>query len=166
MCDTKAVFGSCKSISRKYSNFWKGKCFHVFGCISKNFPKNIFWCLEKKKEETNPEKHGQNPGKKSSTIDARLASSTRSEIAIDARLGSTARCFARSRLTLISRSVDRDLAFAPIAISRSVDRREGEIAIGVRCDRLVRAIERHGARSTGACDRRGLELGVRRRSSD
>ena len=51
--------------------FWKGKCFHVFGCISKNFPKNIFWCLEKKKEKTNPEKHGQNPEKKSSTIDAR-----------------------------------------------------------------------------------------------
>ena len=25
----------------------------VFGCISKNFPKNIFWCLEKKKENTN-----------------------------------------------------------------------------------------------------------------
>ena len=23
----------------------KGKCFHVFGCISKNFPENIFWCL-------------------------------------------------------------------------------------------------------------------------
>ena len=22
--------------------FLKGKCFHVFGCISKNFPKNIF----------------------------------------------------------------------------------------------------------------------------
>ena len=44
--------------------FRKGKCFHVFGYISKNFPKNIFWCLEKKKEKTNPEK-------KSSTIDAR-----------------------------------------------------------------------------------------------
>ena len=25
--------------------FWKGKCFHVFGCISKNVSKNIFWCL-------------------------------------------------------------------------------------------------------------------------
>ena len=36
--------------------FWKGKCFHVFGCISKNFLKNIFWCLEKKKEKTNPDK--------------------------------------------------------------------------------------------------------------
>ena len=35
--------------------FQKGKCFHMFGCISKSFPKNIFWYLEKKKEKTNPE---------------------------------------------------------------------------------------------------------------
>ena len=25
--------------------FRKGKCFHVFGCISKNVLENIFWCL-------------------------------------------------------------------------------------------------------------------------
>ena len=25
--------------------FRKGKCFHVFSCISKNVSKNIFWCL-------------------------------------------------------------------------------------------------------------------------
>ena len=25
----------------------------VFSCISKNFPENIFWCLEKKKGNTN-----------------------------------------------------------------------------------------------------------------
>ena len=35
----------------------KEKYFFVFGCISKNFPENIFWCLEKKKENTNPNKH-------------------------------------------------------------------------------------------------------------
>ena len=45
----------------------KGKYFHVFGCISKNFPENIFWCLEKNKENTNPEKHKPQPRKKSST---------------------------------------------------------------------------------------------------
>ena len=39
----------------------------VFGCISKNFPENIFWCLEKKKENTNPENHKPQPRKKSST---------------------------------------------------------------------------------------------------
>ena len=33
--------------------FWKRKYFYVFGYISKNFLKNIFWCLEKKKEKTN-----------------------------------------------------------------------------------------------------------------
>ena len=42
----------------------KGKCFHVFGCISKNFSENIFWCLEKKKENTNQKTQSHNPGKK------------------------------------------------------------------------------------------------------
>ena len=46
----------------------KGKYFHVFGCISKNFPENIFWCLEKKKENTNPEKHKPQPRKNSNTV--------------------------------------------------------------------------------------------------
>ena len=39
----------------------------MFGCISTNFPENILWCLEKKKENTNPEKHKPQPRKKSST---------------------------------------------------------------------------------------------------
>ena len=44
----------------------KGKCFHVFGCISKNFLENIFWCLEKKKENTNQKTQAtsHNPEKK------------------------------------------------------------------------------------------------------
>ena len=41
----------------------KGKYFCVFGCISKNFPENIFWCLERKKENTNLEKHKPQPRK-------------------------------------------------------------------------------------------------------
>ena len=45
--------------------FRNGKCFHVFGCISKYFSKNIFWCLEKKlekkKEEAKPRKTRTNP---------------------------------------------------------------------------------------------------------
>ena len=61
----------------------KGKYFSVFGCISKNFPENIFWCLEKKNENTNPRKIP-------STIaiwdrDLAGASSRRREIAIDLR---------------------------------------------------------------------------------
>ena len=125
--------------------FWKGKCFHVFGCISKKFPKNIFWCLEKNKEKTNPEKHGQNPEKKkSSTIDARLASSTRGEIAIDARLGSTARCFAIDGAIGASRSTARSWS------------REIEIAIDGTISRRSRS--RHWSRSWIAIDGTVVEL--------
>ena len=38
------MFGSCKIISGN-AIFGKGKYFQVFGCISKNVLKNIFWCL-------------------------------------------------------------------------------------------------------------------------
>ena len=44
--------------------FGKGKCFHVFGCISKNFPEKIFWCLEKKEEYTNQKTQGTTQKKK------------------------------------------------------------------------------------------------------
>ena len=47
--------------------FRKGKYFHVFGCISKKFSKNIFWCLEKKKEEPKPRKTQTKPKKKKSS---------------------------------------------------------------------------------------------------
>ena len=40
----RAVFGSCKIFSGN-AIFGKGKYFQVFGCISKNVLKNIFWCL-------------------------------------------------------------------------------------------------------------------------
>ena len=64
--------------------FRKGKCFHVFGCSSKYFSKNIFWCLEKKlekkKEEAKPRKTLNKPRR------------TRRDLAID---------------SAISRSVDR-----------------------------------------------------------
>ena len=66
----------------------KGKYFHVFGCISKNFPENIFWCLEKKKENTN--KKTQATTQKKKIINDENGSSpttaparSRSEIAID-----------------------------------------------------------------------------------
>ena len=132
----------------------KGKCFHVFGCISKNFPENIFWCLEKKKENTNPEKHKPQPRSSPKTNPVRrLRRRSRSEIAIDG---------------VISRSVDRDLGSSSLAyirdlaIDASRDRdldpvrsRDGEIAING--DWIVCQRDR---------DRLGLELGVRRRSSD
>ena len=97
----------------------KGKYFSVFGCISKKFSENIFWCLEKKKENTNPEKHKPQPRKKSSTTTgdhdprsrstARLRSRLLREIAIDG---------------MISRSLDRDLGSSSLAVDR-----DGEITI-------------------------------------
>ena len=94
--------------------FGKGKYFHVFGCISKNFPENIFWCLEKKKENTNPEKYKPQPRKNSNTVQI-------------LPLGSLA--FARSRLTdlpLGSRDLPRQIFLSDLSLVRS---REGEIAI-------------------------------------
>ena len=101
------------------ATFRKGKCFHMFGCISKKFLKNIFWCLEKK-EKTNPEKHGQNPGKKSSTIDAWL--------------GSTERCFTSSSSTTVPSIVIND------AISRRRDRdRRRDLAKARRSRSMARS---------------------------
>ena len=39
------MFVSCKSFSGKYLFSGKENIFKVFGCISKNVVKNIFWCL-------------------------------------------------------------------------------------------------------------------------
>ena len=92
----------------------KGKYFHVFGCISKNFPENIFWCLEKKKENINPEKHKPQLRKKSSTT---TTARSRSEIAIDGA---------------ISDRRDRDLGSSSLAVDRDLDparSRDDEIAI-------------------------------------
>ena len=47
--------------------FGKGKCFLVFGCISKNFPENIFWCSEKKKENTNQKTQATTQKKQATT---------------------------------------------------------------------------------------------------
>ena len=94
----------------------KGKCFHVFGCISKNFPENIFWCLEKKKENTNPEKHKPQPRSSPKTNPVRRPRRrSRSEIAIDG---------------VISRSVDREIAYVG-------ERGRSEIAIDASWDRAI-----------------------------
>ena len=58
----------------------KEKCFHVFGCISKNFPKNIFWCLEKKKENTKPQPRKKNHQRSQHKI--AITARSRSEIAM------------------------------------------------------------------------------------
>ena len=96
----------------------KGKCFHVFGCISKNFPENIFWCLEKKKENT---KQKPQPGKK--IINDHIT---------------------RSRSTARDRDLDRDRNHGAMAIrdrdragSRSRSRLLREIAIDRAIDRAI-----------------------------
>ena len=98
----------------------KGKYFHVFGCISKNFLENIFWCLEKKKENTTQKKL-KHSSSSSSRISRRrdlakarsrsTARSRRCEIAID---GSSSR---------ISRSSSTDLPLGSLAGARDRDQR-------------------------------------------
>ena len=77
----------------------KGKYFSVFGCISKNFPENIFWCLEKKKENTNPRKI-------SSTI---AISSARSRDQRRELATARDRDLRRELATVRDRAVNRDL---------------------------------------------------------
>ena len=60
----------------------KGKCFHVFGCISKNFPENIFWCLEKKNENTNQKTQATTQKKKNHQFQKCFQSDDRAVIAI------------------------------------------------------------------------------------
>ena len=98
----------------------KGKYFHVFGCISKNFLEKIFWCLEKKKENTNLEKHKPQPRKNSNTVQI-------------LPLGSLAGAISLRR----DRDQRRDLT---IARSRSTARsHEGEIAIDESSSRISRS---------------------------
>ena len=100
----------------------KGKYFSVFGCISKNFPENIFWRLEKKKENTNPEKHKPQPRKNHQR---------RQVIAIDGAIAiaispSSRDCDRREIAIngVISPSIDRDLGSSSLAVDR-----DGEIVI-------------------------------------
>ena len=96
--------------------FGKEKCFHVFGCISKNFPKNISLCLEKKKENTNQKTQSHSPGKKiindHNTRSRSTARGSRSRSRSDrdprSRWRQIAIDGARSRSGSRSRSRDRD----------------------------------------------------------
>ena len=119
----------------------------VFGCISKNFPENIFWCLKKKKENTNEGKNtSHNAGKNRPT--------TAPSIAIFA----SSRRRSRSRSGAILRRQDRDLReIAPsIAISIRCARSQSTAS---RDRRLEIAINVSAGSRTG--DRgRGLEIAI------
>ena len=134
----------------------KGKYFCVFGCISKNFSENIFWCLEKKKENTNPKKHKPQPRKKSSTI----AISIRRDLA-------TARSRERSTLheiaPSIAISIRRDLTKARsrsrerIVISRRQDRDQRRDLANDRD--LAKARSRSTSRSRDSAISRSVDRG-------
>ena len=84
----------------------KGKYFSVFGCISENFPENISWCLEKKKENTNPVKYHQRSRSEIVISPARSRDQRRElapQIAIDGAIS-------RRREVAISRRWSRDRA--------------------------------------------------------
>ena len=119
----------------------KGKYFHVFGCISKNFSENIFWCLEKKKEKTNPRKISSTIAIRDRDLAINGASSRRRDLSIDA---------SRDRTGAISRSMRREIA-SLIAISV-----EGEIAINCAISRwreIAPSIARSRSRRDSAVDR-------------
>ena len=89
----------------------KGKWFHAFGCILKNFPENIFWCLEKKKENTNQKTQSHSPGKKIINDHNTRSRSTALE-----RSGSRSRSRSDRDLGSRSRAIDRDLVLWSLMI--------------------------------------------------
>ena len=154
---TKAVFGSRKSISGKYSIFWKcyfpeGKMFLCVWLYFKKFSEKYFLVFGKcYKEKTNPSPPRTKPRL---TLDARdLAApdkpiTTAPSIAISRSTAPLREIAigvkARSRSTTRSRE-------ASIAISRST----APIAIGAKASSRSRiAID-----DAGACERHRLELG-------
>ena len=121
----------------------------MFGCISKKFPENIFWCLENATRKRQTHLHpGQNLDRRSTGFDGAVLRELQSD----------------------DRAVDHDLA-KHRAASRDRDRREGEITID---DAISRSVDRNLAKhradrnqreggfaidGAGACERRRLELG-------
>ena len=123
------MFGSCKSISGKYSIFQK--CYFLerkmFSCVwlhFKKFSEKYFMVFGKEEGKDKPRKTRTKPKKK----------------IINDRLGSTARCFASSSpttapLIAISRST-APLRKIAIDASRECDRREGKILTGCNSTNL------------------------------
>ena len=132
--------------------FRKGKCFYVFGCISKNFPKNIFWCLE------NATRKRQNQKNKHSTqIDARRStgfdSAVLRELQSDDR--TVDRNLAMQRAALRDRDRRRDLAKCQSRSTRRWDRdQRRDLA---KC----RLWSREALRRSRSAQRRVRDLGSR-----
>ena len=128
--------------------FRKGKCFYVFGCISKKFPKNIFWYLENatRKRQNQKNKHSTHfDARRSTGFNGAVLRELQSDDCVvdhDQREGEMAIVCA------ILRSVDRDLA--KHCVDR--DQRKGKFAIDG-----ASACERHRLK-LGACEQRGLVM--------
>ena len=114
---TKVVFGLCKSIFEKYSIFQKcyfleRKMFSYAWLHFKKFSEKYFLVFGKEEGKDKPKKTQtkprENPKKKSSTIDARL--------------GSTARCFASSSSRSTARSHEGEIAIDGVISRRREDR--------------------------------------------
>ena len=115
----------------------------VFGCISKNFPENIFWCLEKKKENHKFRKtqattqiapsDDRNP--RSRSTDLHLGSRDLPRRIFLSDLSAYIRHVAISDLPLRSLGLHttcRDLGSSSLAVDRDLDSarsHEGEITI-------------------------------------
>ena len=111
----------------------------VFGCISKNFPENIFQCLEKKKENTNSEKT-QATTQIAPSDDCARDRDRRCDLAKRRR---------RSRSGAILPLRDRDLReIASTAISIRCDltkaRSRSRSGREIRCDRDLNSVARSG----------------------
>ena len=144
----------------------KGKYFYVFGCFSKNFPENIFWCLEKKKEKTNPRKISSTIVIRDRDLAGTISRSTarardgaisvEGEIAINCAISQRWDCdrrFARSRRRAWSRSKAR---------SRSIARsRDGAISRRRDRDRRVARSRRWSRSSQRSSDWRSAPPGAR-----
>ena len=118
-----------KQLQNPKKNSQKGLFTKEFTKEPKRGKPNIFWCLEKKKENTNPKKHKPQPRKKSSTI------------AINVAISPARSC---ERIAISpARSHEGDLAGA---ISR---RRSPSIAISQRrdCDRRRDLVKRRSRSS-------------------
>ena len=142
----------------------------VFGCISKNFPENIFWCLEKKKETQIQKNTSHNPEK----------NHQRQQIQSDDRAVNRN---PRSRSTARSREGEIAISNLPLSPTYEISRSTlheiaPSIAISIRCD-LAKARSRSTVRSRDSeitingdwnvCrrdrDRRGLEIAIARARS-
>ena len=122
--------------------------FSCVWCISKYFSKNIFWCLEKKKEEAKPRKTRTNPEEHG--VISR--STVRSRIASD---GAILDCDwwrdLAKRRSRLARPVLREIAISDRDRRRDLAKRRSRSVRTMLCARLRRSISRSFSLSFSLC---------------